>query len=140
MKQPLVIAGPCSAESREQVLSTAQALAAGGIRIFRASVWKPRTRPGGFEGVGSVAFPWLQEARALTGMQICTEVATPQHVEEALVVVAVFYYGHVLRLLYDAEGLAVPAHVLADGAGVGFGPGAAYRAGPYPFMQCRNLR
>ena len=84
MKQPLVIAGPCSAESREQVLSTAQALAAGGIRIFRAGVWKPRTRPGGFEGVGSVAFPWLQEARALTGMQICTEVATPQHLEEAL--------------------------------------------------------
>ena len=84
MKQPLVIAGPCSAESRDQVLSTAKALAEGGIRIFRAGVWKPRTRPGGFEGVGSVAFAWLQEARAETGMQICTEVATPQHVEEAL--------------------------------------------------------
>ena len=84
MKQPLVIAGPCSAESRDQVLSTAKALAEGGIRIFRAGVWKPRTRPGGFEGVGSAAFAWLQEARTVTGMQICTEVATPQHVEEAL--------------------------------------------------------
>ena len=84
MKQPIVIAGPCSAESREQVLSTAEALASGGIRIFRAGVWKPRTRPGGFEGVGSIAFQWLQEARERTGMQVCTEVATPQHVEEVL--------------------------------------------------------
>lgn len=84
MKQPLVIAGPCSAESREQVIVTARALAAGGIRIFRAGVWKPRTRPGGFEGVGRVAFDWLREVRTLTGMQVCTEVATSQHVEEAL--------------------------------------------------------
>ena len=84
MKSPVVIAGPCSAESREQVLSTAEALSAGGIRIFRAGVWKPRTRPGGFEGRGSVAFEWLQEARSRTGMQVCTEVATPHHVEEAL--------------------------------------------------------
>ena len=82
--RPLVIAGPCSAESREQVLSTADALAAGGIRIFRSGVWKPRTKPGGFEGAGRAAFAWLQEARERTGMWICTEVATAAHVEEAL--------------------------------------------------------
>ena len=79
-----VIAGPCSAESREQVLETADALAAGGIRIFRSGVWKPRTKPGGFEGAGSAAFAWLQEARERTGMKLCTEVATAAHVEEAL--------------------------------------------------------
>lgn len=82
--RPFVIAGPCSAESREQVLSTADALAAGGIRIFRSGVWKPRTKPGGFEGAGSAAFAWLQEARERTGMKLCTEVATAAHVEEAL--------------------------------------------------------
>ena len=83
-ERPLVIAGPCSAESREQVLETADALSAGGIRIFRSGVWKPRTKPGGFEGAGSAAFAWLQEARERTGMLICTEVATAAHVEEAL--------------------------------------------------------
>ena len=82
--RPFVIAGPCSAESREQVLSTAAALAAGGIRVFRSGVWKPRTKPGGFEGAGSAAFAWLQEARERTGMWICTEVATAAHVEAAL--------------------------------------------------------
>lgn len=79
-----IIAGPCSAESREQVLETADALAAGGIRIFRSGVWKPRTKPGGFEGAGSAAFAWLREARERTGMKLCTEVATAAHVEEAL--------------------------------------------------------
>ncbi|MBR5855915.1 MAG: 3-deoxy-7-phosphoheptulonate synthase, partial [Bacteroidales bacterium] len=53
-KRPIVIAGPCSAESREQVLTTATALAAKGVKIFRAGIWKPRTKPGGFEGVGAV--------------------------------------------------------------------------------------
>ena len=82
--RPFIIAGPCSAENREQVLETADALAAVGIRIFRSGVWKPRTMPGGFEGAGSAAFAWLQEARDRTGMKLCTEVATAAHVEEAL--------------------------------------------------------
>ena len=56
-KRPIVIAGPCSAESREQVLETAASLAAKGIKIFRAGIWKPRTKPGGFEGVGAVGLP-----------------------------------------------------------------------------------
>ena len=81
---PLIIAGPCSAESEEQIVSTAQALATAGVRVFRAGVWKPRTKPGGFEGVGSVGLAWLQRVQREIGMYTATEVATPQHVEEAL--------------------------------------------------------
>lgn len=83
-KRPLVIAGPCSAESREQVLKTALELAAQGVRIFRAGVWKPRTKPGGFEGVGAAAIPWLKEVKEKTGMLLATEVATPAHVLEVV--------------------------------------------------------
>lgn len=83
-KRPLVIAGPCSAESREQVLETATSLAAKGIKIFRAGIWKPRTKPGGFEGVGAVGLPWLKEVKQTTGMLTATEVATPYHVFEAI--------------------------------------------------------
>ena len=59
-RRPLVIAGPCSAESEEQVMTTALQLAANGIRIMRAGIWKPRTKPGGFEGVGEKGLPWLR--------------------------------------------------------------------------------
>lgn len=83
-KRPIVIAGPCSAESREQVLETAASLAAKGIKIFRAGIWKPRTKPGGFEGVGAVGLPWLKEVKQATGMLTATEVATPYHVFEAI--------------------------------------------------------
>lgn len=83
-KRPIVIAGPCSAESREQVLETAVALAAKGVKIFRAGIWKPRTKPGGFEGVGAVGLPWLKEVKQTTGMLTATEVATPYHVFEAV--------------------------------------------------------
>lgn len=82
--KPLVIAGPCSAESREQVLETAKQLARAGVKVFRAGVWKPRTKPGGFEGMGAEALGWLREVRELTGMKIATEVATPLHVLECL--------------------------------------------------------
>ncbi len=82
--KPLVIAGPCSAESREQVLDTARQLAAGGIKIFRAGIWKPRTKPGGFEGVGNIGLEWLNEVKRETGMAVATEVATRNHVEQAL--------------------------------------------------------
>lgn len=79
-----IIAGPCSAESEEQLLETAQGLAALGIRTLRVGIWKPRTRPGSFEGMGADGLGWLQAVRAATGMQVCTEVANAQHVEAAL--------------------------------------------------------
>lgn len=83
-KRPVVIAGPCSAETEEQVMETAKDLAKNGVRIFRSGIWKPRTKPGGFEGVGSVGLTWLQEVKKETGMLVATEVANKQHVEEAL--------------------------------------------------------
>lgn len=83
-KRPVVVAGPCSAETEEQVLKTAQKLAQAGIRLFRAGIWKPRTKPGGFEGVGTRGLVWLQRVKKETGMLVATEVATRQHVEEAL--------------------------------------------------------
>lgn len=81
---PVLIAGPCSAESEEQVLRTARQLAASGIRIFRAGIWKPRTHPGGFEGVGAPGLEWLRKVKEETGMSTSTEVATRAHVEEAV--------------------------------------------------------
>lgn len=83
-QRPLVIAGPCSAETEAQVLSAARALAAEGIRIFRAGVWKPRTKPGGFEGVGAAGLAWLQRVKHETGMYAATEVATAEHAAAAL--------------------------------------------------------
>ena len=83
-KRPIVIAGPCSAESREQLLRTATDLAEKGVKIFRAGIWKPRTKPGGFEGVGAVGLRWMKEVKETTGMLIATEVATPYHVYEAI--------------------------------------------------------
>ncbi len=80
----LLIAGPCSAESKQQVIDTAKALKAEGIGIFRAGVWKPRTKPGGFEGIGSEALEWLSEAKRQTGMLISTEVASASHLLEAV--------------------------------------------------------
>lgn len=79
-----VIAGPCSAETEEQVIETARQLAYKGCHIFRAGVWKPRTKPGGFEGNGETALPWLKRVKEETGMLTSTEVATPEHVELAL--------------------------------------------------------
>lgn len=82
--RPIVISGPCSAESEEQVMNTARQLAKKGVKIFRAGVWKPRTKPGGFEGHGEPALPWMKRVKEETGMLITTEVATPKHVEAAL--------------------------------------------------------
>jgi chorismate mutase len=84
VKRPLVIAGPCSAETEEQVLETAKQVSALGVKIFRAGVWKPRTKPGGFEGIGSEALKWLKTTKQETGMYVATEVATEKHVYEAL--------------------------------------------------------
>ena len=84
-KRPLIISGPCSAESEEQLLSTATALAATGkVDILRAGIWKPRTKPHCFEGMGVEALPWLVKAREMTGLPIATEVANAKHVEGAL--------------------------------------------------------
>ena len=83
-KRPFVIAGPCSAESEEQVMCTARQLAEKGCHNFRAGVWKPRTKPGGFEGHGEPALQWMEAAKKETGMNIGTEVATPEHVELAM--------------------------------------------------------
>ena len=83
-KRPFVICGPCSAESEEQVMTTAMQLASKGCHMFRAGVWKPRTKPGGFEGHGEPALKWMQQVKQQTGMLIGTEVATPEHVELAL--------------------------------------------------------
>ena len=83
-KRPFVIAGPCSAETEEQVMKTAHQLADKGCHIFRAGIWKPRTKPGGFEGHGEPALKWLQRVKEETGMLTATEVAKPEHVELAL--------------------------------------------------------
>ena len=83
-ERPFVIAGPCSAETEEQVMTTAMQLASKGCHNFRAGVWKPRTKPGGFEGNGEKALPWLQQVKKETGMLVSTEVATPEHVELCL--------------------------------------------------------
>ena len=83
-EEPLYIAGPCSAESREQLLAAARGVAEAGITILRAGVWKPRTKPGSFEGIGSRALDWMVEAREMYGLKIITEVATPEHLELAL--------------------------------------------------------
>ena len=82
--QPLIIAGPCSAESEEQVLTTAHQLAQNGVKIFRAGIWKPRTKPGGFEGVGLKGLLWMHQVKKETGMYTATEVATHEHVNAAL--------------------------------------------------------
>jgi chorismate mutase len=84
-KEPLVIAGPCSAETLEQMLATAHALKnIPSVKIFRSGIWKPRTRPNNFEGLGEVALPWLNEVKKQTGLLTTTEVATAKHVELCL--------------------------------------------------------
>lgn len=81
---PLIIAGPCSAESESQVLSIAEDLNINGINVFRAGIWKPRTRPGGFEGVGSKGLDWLRKVKQQYGMYVSTEVANKNHIIEAV--------------------------------------------------------
>ena len=84
-KRPLIISGPCSAETEEQVVQTATRLAATGkVDILRAGIWKPRTRPGSFEGIGTKGLPWLQQAKKASGLPVAVEVATGKQVEDAL--------------------------------------------------------
>ncbi|MCX6269043.1 MAG: chorismate mutase [Bacteroidetes bacterium] len=82
---PMVIAGPCSAETQEQIMETALSVASiPQVKIFRAGIWKPRTRPGAFEGVGTKGLQWLQQVKEQTGLLVTVEVANPRHVQEAL--------------------------------------------------------
>jgi chorismate mutase len=84
-KRPLIISGPCSAETEEQVVQTATRLAATGkVDILRAGIWKPRTRPGSFEGIGTKGLPWLQQAKKESGLPVAVEVANAKQVEDAL--------------------------------------------------------
>ncbi|MBQ7221918.1 MAG: bifunctional 3-deoxy-7-phosphoheptulonate synthase/chorismate mutase type II [Bacteroidales bacterium] len=84
IEKHMIVAGPCAAESRDQVIKTAEELAAGGIRIFRAGLWKPRTKPGEFEGVGVEGLGWLSEAKSRFGLKIATEVASVEHLKAVL--------------------------------------------------------
>ena len=84
LTRPIIIAGPCSVESEDQVMKTARQLSNNGIKIFRGGIWKPRTSPGGFEGIGEIGLPWLKKVKDETGMLVSTEVATKAHVELAL--------------------------------------------------------
>lgn len=84
LSHPLVIAGPCSAETEEQVLAIARELKDTDVNYFRAGIWKPRTRPGNFEGVGAIGLKWLQKARKETGLKMAIEVANKTHVDLAL--------------------------------------------------------
>lgn len=84
-KRPMIISGPCSAETEEQVLETATRLAkTGKVDVLRAGIWKPRTRPGSFEGIGTKGLPWMQQAKKITGLPVTVEVATAKQVEDAL--------------------------------------------------------
>ncbi|MDR0681377.1 MAG: bifunctional 3-deoxy-7-phosphoheptulonate synthase/chorismate mutase type II [Dysgonamonadaceae bacterium] len=83
-QRPLIIAGPCSAETEEQVMTTARELANKGFKIYRAGIWKPRTKPGGFEGIGTSGLSWLQQVKKETGMYVATEVATKNHIIKAV--------------------------------------------------------
>ncbi len=84
LPRPMCIAGPCSAETEEQVMETAKGLNEFGIHVYRAGIWKPRTHPGSFEGVGSVGLKWLKKVKETYGMKVCTEVATEKHVLECI--------------------------------------------------------
>src|SRR5664280_2501260 len=84
-QKPLIISGPCSAETKEQVLATAKALVKTGVvNVFRAGLWKPRTRPDSFEGIGNKGIAWMKQVKEETGLLTCVEVATPDHVEQCV--------------------------------------------------------
>ena len=100
-EQPLIIAGPCSVESEDQIIATAQALAQiSEVKMLRGGIWKPRTRPDAFEGRGEQGLAWLRQAKQATGLPILTEVATPEHVE--------------LALKYDVDALWIGARTVVN--------------------------
>lgn len=106
LSHPLVIAGPCSAETEEQVLKIAHELKDSDVNYFRAGIWKPRTRPGNFEGVGALGLKWLQRVKQETGMKTCTEVANAAHVKLAL--------EHDIDLLWIGARTAVSPFIMQE--------------------------
>jgi chorismate mutase len=119
-EEPLIIAGPCSAESREQVMETAAGLAEIPVKLFRAGVWKPRSKPGSFEGHGEKALEWLCDVRATYNLPVTVEVAEPEHIELALKhKIDVLWIGarttvnpfHVQRLADALRGVDIPVMV-----------------------------
>ena len=106
LEHPLVIAGPCSAETEEQVLKIAHELKDSDVSYYRAGIWKPRTRPGNFEGVGALGLKWLQKVKEETGMKTCTEVANTAHVKLAL--------EHDIDLLWIGARTAVSPFVMQE--------------------------
>jgi chorismate mutase len=106
LTHPLVIAGPCSAETEEQVLKIAHELKDSDVNYFRAGIWKPRTRPGNFEGVGALGLKWLQRVKEETGMKTCTEVANAAHVKLAL--------EHDIDLLWIGARTAVSPFIMQE--------------------------
>ena len=102
LPRPMCIAGPCSAETEEQVLETARGLNAFGIHVFRAGIWKPRTHPGSFEGVGTPGLKWLKKVQQTYGMKVCTEVASEKHVLECIKYgVDIVWIGHITQQMSD---------------------------------------
>ena len=106
LAHPLVIAGPCSAETEEQVLKIAHQLKNSDVNYFRAGIWKPRTRPGNFEGVGALGLKWLQKVKSETGMKTCTEVANAAHVKLAI--------EHDIDLLWIGARTAVSPFIMQE--------------------------
>ena len=106
LDHPLVIAGPCSAETEEQVLKIAHELKDSDVNYYRAGIWKPRTRPGNFEGVGALGLKWLQKVKEETGMKTCTEVANTAHVKLAL--------EHDIDLLWIGARTAVSPFIMQE--------------------------
>jgi len=120
VSKPLIIAGPCSAETREQVLETAAALKKMQVHLFRAGIWKPRTRPGSFEGNGIQALEWLKEVKDTYQLPVAIEVAEPEHIEQALKYnIDVLWVGarttvnpfHVQHLADALKGVDIPVMV-----------------------------
>lgn len=90
---PLLIAGPCAAETRERVIEIGEKVAAAGAHMYRAGLWKPRTNPESFQGVGTEGLPWLTELKEKTGLLVAVEVMEPEHIEETKGVVDVLWVG-----------------------------------------------
>ena len=101
--KPSVVAGPCSAESEEQVLETAKHLKETGINVYRAGIWKPRTHPGSFEGVGAEGLAWMQRAKQEYGLKIATEVASQKHVAECLLKTECLYKQQNLNVCHNGN-------------------------------------
>ena len=118
-RSPFLIAGPCSAESREQVLATARAISHLPVSLFRAGVWKPHTLPETFPGMGNIALSWLQEAKAETGLPMAIEIDHPAHLDEALQAgIDVFWIGARTTVNpFAVEELAKPSVVSINPAG-----------------------